>query len=30
MTVTDVGVTFSPNHAFKDSKPGKNFGEFPV
>ena len=28
MTVTDIGVTFSPNHVFKHSKPGKKSDSF--
>ena len=28
MTVTDIGVTFSPNHVLKHSKPGKKLDSF--
>ena len=28
MAVTDIGVTFSPNHVFKHSKPGKELDSF--
>ena len=28
MTVTTIGVTFSPNHVFKHSKPGKELDSF--
>ena len=28
MTVTDIGVTFSPNHALKHSKSGKKLDNF--
>ena len=28
MTVTDIGVTFSPNHVLKHSKPGKKLDNF--
>ena len=28
MTVTDIGVTFSPNHVLKHSKPGKKLNSF--